>query len=86
MANIDFFYPADRAVRFLNAAPLIEALRFQPEDFELKHGWLTHAPSRHRCRKQRRPLEHFKTALSPNRHRYDPFQRMHGRRPSFISR
>ena len=48
MANVDFHYPADRAVRYLNASPLIDALRFQPEDFELKHGWLTHAPSRHR--------------------------------------
>ncbi len=48
MSSVDFHYPAERTVRFLNASPLIDALRFQPEDFELKHGWLTHAPSRHR--------------------------------------
>ena len=48
MANVDFHYTSDRAVRYLNASPLIDALRFQPEDFELKHGWLNHAPSRHR--------------------------------------
>jgi hypothetical protein len=48
MANIDFEYPVGRAVRHLDVSPLIEALRFQPEDFELERGWLSHAPSRHR--------------------------------------
>ena len=48
MAYSDFQYPVTRTVRFLDAAPLIEALRFQPEDFELRHGWLKHAPSNHR--------------------------------------
>lgn len=48
MAYADFQYPATRTVRYLDASPLIEALRFQPEDFELRHGWLNHAPSRHR--------------------------------------
>ncbi|RBP13748.1 hypothetical protein DFR50_11110 [Roseiarcus fermentans] len=53
MSSVDFHYPAERAVRYLNANPLIEALRFQPEDFELKHGWLNHAPSRHRFQFER---------------------------------
>ena len=50
MAYADFQYPATRVVRYLDASPLIEALRFQPEGFELRHGWLNHAPSRHRFR------------------------------------
>ncbi len=33
---------------YLNVAPMIAALQFQPTDFELKHGWLNHVPSRHR--------------------------------------
>ncbi len=48
MANIDFHYPVGRTSRFLDVSPLIDALRFQPEDFDLEHGWLNHAPSRHR--------------------------------------
>lgn len=54
MANLDFSYPAGRAIRYLDASPLIDALRFQPEDFELKQGWLTHLPSRHRFQFGRR--------------------------------
>ena len=33
---------------FLNLSPMIDALRFQPADFEYSHGWLRHVPSRHR--------------------------------------
>jgi hypothetical protein len=33
---------------FLNVQPMISALRFQPGDFELSRGWLTHVPSHHR--------------------------------------
>lgn len=36
------------AVRFLDVAPMISALQFQPMDFELSRGWLRHVPSRHR--------------------------------------
>jgi len=35
-------------IRFLDVAPMISALQFQPTDFELSRGWLRHAPSRHR--------------------------------------
>jgi hypothetical protein len=35
-------------VRFLDVAPMISALQFQPTDFELSRGWLKHVPSRHR--------------------------------------
>jgi hypothetical protein len=48
MAYVDFQYPAGRTVRYLDVLPLIEALRFQPEDFDLDRGWLNHAPSGHR--------------------------------------
>ena len=51
MSSVEFTYSP--SVRFLNATPLIDALRFQPEDFELKHGWLSHAPSRHRFQFER---------------------------------
>ncbi len=47
MANVDFHYPVARTSRFLDVAPLIDALRFQPEDFDLDRGWLSHTPSRH---------------------------------------
>ena len=50
MANVDFHYPVGRTVRHLDVSPLIEALRFQPEDFDISYGWLNHAPSRHRFR------------------------------------
>ncbi|CAX24228.1 protein of unknown function [Methylorubrum extorquens DM4] len=33
---------------FLDVAPMISALQFQPTDFEFSHGWLQHIPSRHR--------------------------------------
>lgn len=44
MTNI---YVAEHA---LDMSPMIDALKFQPSDFELKRGWLTHLPSRHRYR------------------------------------
>ncbi len=42
MTQVYFAEPA------LDMAPMIEALKFQPSDFELSGGWLLHAPSRHR--------------------------------------
>jgi len=50
MANVEYYYPAERGVRYLNVSPLIQALKFQPEDFEIERGWLSHSPSRHRFR------------------------------------
>jgi hypothetical protein len=44
-------YVAERA---LDMAPMIDALKFQPSDFELKGDWLTHVPSRHRYHFDRR--------------------------------
>ena len=41
------FYVSERA---LDMTPMIDALKFQPSDFELKRGWLVHLPSRHRYR------------------------------------
>ena len=38
-------YVAERA---LDMAPMIDALKFQPSDIELKSGWLLHLPRRHR--------------------------------------
>lgn len=35
---------------FLDASSMIQALRFQPGDFDYAHGWLNHVPSRHRFR------------------------------------
>jgi hypothetical protein len=46
-------YVAERA---LDMAPMIDALKFQPSDFELKSGWLVHVPSRHRYRFDRRGM------------------------------
>lgn len=37
-----------RRTHYLDVAPMILALQFQPSDFELKQGWLQHVPSRHR--------------------------------------
>jgi hypothetical protein len=37
-----------RPSRFLDVAPMISALQFQPTDFEFTRGWLKHVPSRHR--------------------------------------
>ena len=48
MANVEFHYPVGRTARYLDASPMISALRFQPDDFEYEHGWLHHVPSRHR--------------------------------------
>jgi len=50
MANVEYYYPAERGVRYLNVSPMIQALRFQPEDFEIERGWLSHSPSRHKFR------------------------------------
>jgi hypothetical protein len=43
-------YVAERA---LDMAPMIDALKYQPSDFELNRGWLLHVPSRHRYRFER---------------------------------
>ena len=48
MANVEFRLATDRSMRYLDVAPMISALRFQPTDFEFAHGWLHHVPSRHR--------------------------------------
>jgi hypothetical protein len=40
---------------FLDLSPMIDALRFQPADFEYSDGWLEHVPNRHRfCFNQHR--------------------------------
>lgn len=39
---------APSRTHYLDAAPMISALRFQPADFEYARGWLLHVPSRHR--------------------------------------
>ena len=31
----------------LDVSPMMTALRFAPEEFEIKQGWLHHIPSRH---------------------------------------
>jgi hypothetical protein len=33
---------------YLDVAPMIGALRERPDEFDMKHGWLRHVPSRHR--------------------------------------
>ena len=48
MANVEFRYAPGPSVRYLDVAPMISALRFQPSDFEYANGWLRHVPSRHR--------------------------------------
>jgi hypothetical protein len=48
MANVEFRYASGPSARYLDVSPMISALRFQPDDFEFKHGWLHHVPSRHR--------------------------------------
>ena len=48
MANVEFRYASGPMARYLDVSPMISALRFQPDDFEFKHGWLHHVPSRHR--------------------------------------
>jgi hypothetical protein len=48
MPNVEYALASGHSVRYLDAAPMIAALRFQPSDFEYAHGWLNHVPSRHR--------------------------------------
>ena len=48
MANVELRYASGPLARHLDVAPMISALRFQPDDFEYAHGWLRHVPSRHR--------------------------------------
>jgi hypothetical protein len=48
MANVELRYASGPSARNLDVSPMISALRFQPDDFEFKHGWLHHVPSRHR--------------------------------------
>jgi len=48
MANVELRYASGPSARYLDVSPMISALRFQPDDFEFKHGWLHHVPSRHR--------------------------------------
>jgi hypothetical protein len=48
MSYIDVAATATPPAYFLDVAPLITALQFQPTDFEFSRGWLNHVPSRHR--------------------------------------
>ena len=48
MPNTEYTLAPGYALRHLDVAPMIAALRFQPSDFEYAHGWLNHVPSRHR--------------------------------------
>jgi hypothetical protein len=48
MPNVEYAIAPGHALRHLDVAPMIAALRFQPSDFEYAHGWLNHVPSRHR--------------------------------------
>ena len=48
MPNLEYRLASGHSVRYLDVAPMISALRFQPSDFEYAHGWLQHVPSRHR--------------------------------------
>jgi hypothetical protein len=48
MPNVEYALASDHSLRYLDIAPMIAALRFQPSDFEYAHGWLNHVPSRHR--------------------------------------
>ena len=48
MPNVEYALASGHSVRYLDVAPMIAALRFQPSDFEYAHGWLNHVPSRHR--------------------------------------
>ena len=52
MPNVEYRL-AGHSVRYLDVAPMISALRFQPSDFEFSHGWLHHVPSRHRFQFER---------------------------------
>ena len=48
MANVEFRLASGQSLGFLDVAPMISALRFQPADFEFAHGSLHHVPSCHR--------------------------------------
>ena len=48
MPNVEYALTPGHSLRYLDVAPMITALRFQPSDFEYAHGWLSHVPSRHR--------------------------------------
>jgi len=48
MPNVEYALASGHSVRYLDVAPMIASLRFQPSDFEYAHGWLHHVPSRHR--------------------------------------
>jgi hypothetical protein len=48
MPNVEYALASGHSVRYLDVAPMIAALRFQPSDFEYARGWLNHVPSRHR--------------------------------------
>jgi hypothetical protein len=48
MPNVQYALTSDHSFRYLDVAPMITGLRFQPSDFEYAHGWLRHVPSRHR--------------------------------------
>jgi hypothetical protein len=46
MSHVDFsMRPSD-----IDVTPMIQALQFQPSDFEFAHGRLIHVPSRHKFR------------------------------------
>ncbi len=53
MANVELSYPG-RSRHYLDASPMIAALRLQPGDFEFSRGSLEHVPSRHRFHFDRR--------------------------------
>jgi hypothetical protein len=38
----------DWTMAYLDVSPMITALRERPDEFDMKHGWLRHTPSRHR--------------------------------------
>ena len=44
MANVEFRLASGQSLGFLDVAPMISALRFQPADFEFAHGSLHHVP------------------------------------------
>ena len=54
MATLEFSYAPEQTLRYLDASPMISALRFQPSDFEFSGGSLLHVPSRHRFHFDRR--------------------------------
>lgn len=54
MTTIEADFVGAYPVRFLDVTPMIEAFQFQPADFEFKHGWLRHVPSRHQFRFDRK--------------------------------